>query len=123
MVKNLLFNARSMFKNLAFQNSFAISLFRLFGTAFLTCLGMTFIILACAVPNPKIFYPFFVFLFYALTFLPILIAHRSNADNGTTPCLEFAYFLTAGLVLSAFALPVVLARSAVVSIVILYPNF
>ncbi|KAL5289071.1 LEPROTL1 family protein [Megaselia abdita] len=76
---------------------------------------MTFIILACAVPNPKIFYPFFVFLFYALTILPIFIAKRGNSDSGATPCLEFAYFLTAGLVLSAFALPVVLARSDVIN--------
>lgn len=76
---------------------------------------MTFIILACAVPNPKIYYPFFVFLFYILSCIPIFIANRNNRDGGTTPCVEFAYFLTAGIVLSAFALPIILARSVVVS--------
>ncbi|SPP74504.1 leptin receptor gene-related protein [Drosophila guanche] len=83
--------------------------------AFLTCLGMTFLILACAVPTPKIFYPFFVLLFYALSVLPVFIAKRTTPVNETNPKTEFALFLTAGMVLSAFALPIVLAHSAVIT--------
>lgn len=76
---------------------------------------MTFLILACAVPQPKIFYPFFVLLFYVLSVLPMLIAKRVNPGSETNPKTEFALFLTAGMVLSAFALPIVLAHSGVVS--------
>jgi len=76
---------------------------------------MTFLILACAVPTPKIFYPFFVLLFYVLSVLPVLIAKRYTPGAETNPKTEFALFLTAGMVLSAFALPIVLAHSAVVS--------
>ncbi|XP_067634252.1 leptin receptor gene-related protein [Eurosta solidaginis] len=83
--------------------------------AFLTSLGMTFLILACAVPQPKIFYPFFVLLFYVLSVLPVFVANRLNPGNETNPRTEFALFLCAGMVLSAFALPLVLAHSEVIS--------
>uniref|UniRef100_A0A0K8VAY0 Leptin receptor gene-related protein n=2 Tax=Bactrocera latifrons TaxID=174628 RepID=A0A0K8VAY0_BACLA len=83
--------------------------------AFLTCLGMTFLILACAVPQPKIFYPFFVLLFYVLSVIPVFIAKRFNQGNETNPKTEFALFLCAGMVLSAFAFPIVLAHSQVIS--------
>lgn len=76
---------------------------------------MTFLILACALPTPKIFYPFFVLLFYVLSVLPVFISKRTTPSNETNPKSEFALFLTAGMVLSAFALPIVLAHSAVVS--------
>lgn len=79
-------------------------------------MGLTFLILACAVPTPKIFYPFFVLLFYALSALPVFIAKRTVPNIETNPKTEFALFLTAGMVLSAFALPIVLAHSSVVSI-------
>ncbi|XP_037820247.1 leptin receptor gene-related protein [Lucilia sericata] len=81
----------------------------------MTCLGMTFLILACAVPQPKIFYPFFVLLFYILSVLPMLIAKRLSPGSETNPKTEFALFLTAGMVLSAFALPIVLAHSGVIT--------
>lgn len=77
---------------------------------------MTFLILACAVPQPKIFYPFFVLLFYILSVLPMLIAKRFSLGSETSPKTEFALFLTAGMVLSAFGLPIVLAHSGVVSV-------
>ncbi|EDW92619.2 leptin receptor gene-related protein [Drosophila yakuba] len=87
----------------------------LFICAFLTCIGLTFLILACAVPSPKIFYPFFVLLFYVLSVLPVFIAKRTTPGNETNPKSEFALFLTAGMVLSAFALPIVLAHAAVIT--------
>ncbi|KAH8283579.1 hypothetical protein KR018_008047, partial [Drosophila ironensis] len=83
--------------------------------AFLTCMGLTFLILACAVPTPKIFYPFFVLLFYALSVIPVFLAKRSTPTNETTPKSEFALFLTSGMVISAFALPIVLAHAAVIT--------
>ncbi|KAH8248079.1 hypothetical protein KR038_011622, partial [Drosophila bunnanda] len=83
--------------------------------AFLTCMGLTFLILACAVPTPKIFYPFFVLLFYALSVLPVFIAKRTVPNGETNPKTEFALFLTAGMVLSAFALPIVLAHASVIT--------
>ncbi|CAD7076669.1 unnamed protein product [Hermetia illucens] len=74
---------------------------------------MTFIILACALP--KVWWPFFVVLFYAVSVLPMTIARRRSQDlSGTSPCSEFALFLTAGIVLSTFAYPIVLAKSQVI---------
>jgi len=67
------------------------------------------------VPTTKIFYPFFVLLFYVLSVLPVFIARRTTPGNETNPKSEFAHFLTAGMVLSAFALPIVLAHALVVS--------
>ncbi|XP_037956811.1 leptin receptor gene-related protein [Teleopsis dalmanni] len=78
-------------------------------------LGMTCLILACAVPNPKIFYPFFVLLFYVLSVLPVLAMKQGILGGETNPKVEFALFLTAGMVLSAFALPIVLAHSHVIT--------
>ncbi|XP_030368836.1 leptin receptor overlapping transcript-like 1 [Scaptodrosophila lebanonensis] len=76
---------------------------------------MTFLILACAVPTPKLFWPFFVLLFYVLSVLPVIIANRTTPGNETNPKTEFALFLTAGMVLSAFALPIVLAHANVIT--------
>lgn len=91
---------------------------RLLICALSTSIGMTFLILACAIPNPKIFYPFFVLLFYVLTVLPVFITQRSNSGGNdiTNPKTEFAFFLASGMLLSAFALPIVLANSGVVSL-------
>ena len=46
--------------------------------------------------------------------IPTLFAKR-RAENasGSSPFQEFAWFLTTGIVVSAFALPVVLARAPV----------
>ncbi|XP_055919784.1 leptin receptor gene-related protein [Eupeodes corollae] len=76
---------------------------------------MTFLILACAIPQPKLFYPFFVFIFYLLSIIPLIIARRITPTGETNARTEFALFLAAGFVLSAFALPIVLARSAVIT--------
>lgn len=51
-------------------------------------------------------------LFYFLAPLPTLLARRYNADSsGSSSALEFAIFLTMGIVISSFALPIVLARA------------
>ncbi|XP_016844723.1 leptin receptor gene-related protein [Nasonia vitripennis] len=74
---------------------------------------MTLVILGCALPAYKVWWPFFVVLFYILSPIPTLIARRYSEDSGTAsnPYLELAIFLTMGCVVSSFALPIVLARS------------
>ena len=77
-------------------------------------------------------------VFYFLSPLPSLLARRHSDDSASNPCRELAYFLTtgnikhqiffstntkyfyasnhkyfSGIVLSAFALPIVLARAPV----------
>lgn len=51
-------------------------------------------------------------VFYLLSPLPTLIARRYTEHQGSSnACMETAIFLTMGLVVSSFALPIVLARS------------
>ncbi|KAI9575783.1 hypothetical protein GQX74_015699 [Glossina fuscipes] len=66
--------------------------------------------IACAVPQPKIFYPFFVLIFYVLSVIPMMLAKRLSPGSETNPKTQFALFLTSGMVLSSFALPIVLAQ-------------
>jgi hypothetical protein len=57
-------------------------------------------------------YPFFVVLFYVLSPLPTLIGRRFSDDmNATSSLKEFCTFITTGIVISAFALPILLARA------------
>merc|ERR1719400_741844 len=42
-----------------------------------------------------------------------MLARRHSDDSASNPCRELAYFLTTGIVISAFALPIVLARAPV----------
>ncbi|KAG8040426.1 hypothetical protein G9C98_002422, partial [Cotesia typhae] len=81
--------------------------------AFAGSIGMTFVILACALPSYQVWWPLFVVLFYVLAPIPTLIARRYTEDSGSNsnPCLELAIFITMGIVVSSFALPIVLARS------------
>ncbi|XP_042233631.1 leptin receptor gene-related protein-like isoform X2 [Homarus americanus] len=82
--------------------------------AFSASIGLMFLILACALPEFNNWWPFFVLMFYVLAPVPIIIARRLSEDTGgSNPCREMAYFVTAVLVVSAFGLPIVLARSPV----------
>ncbi|XP_034948773.1 leptin receptor overlapping transcript-like 1 [Chelonus insularis] len=74
---------------------------------------MTFVILACALPSYQVWWPIFMVLFYILAPIPTLIARRYTEDsvNSSNSCLELAIFITMGIVVSSFALPIVLARS------------
>jgi hypothetical protein len=83
--------------------------------AFTGSIGMTMIILACGLPQYKLWWPFFVVLFYVLAPIPTLLARRYTEHQGSSnSCLETAIFITMGLIVSAFALPIVLARVAVI---------
>ncbi|XP_044735944.1 leptin receptor gene-related protein [Chrysoperla carnea] len=87
----------------------------LVGLAFLGSIGMTLVILACALPENKLWWPFFVVVFYLLAPLPTLIARRYNENpGGSNSTLECAIFITMGIVISAFALVIVLARAEVI---------
>ncbi|PSN47355.1 Leptin receptor overlapping transcript-like 1 [Blattella germanica] len=74
---------------------------------------MTLVILGCALPEYKVWWTFFVVLFYILSPLPTLIARRyvENSGSGGSAAYELAIFITMGFVVSSFALPIVLARS------------
>merc|ERR1711953_1531219 len=42
-----------------------------------------------------------------------MLARRHSEDSASNPCGELAYFVTTGIVISAFALPIVLSRAPV----------
>ena len=52
-------------------------------------------------------------VFYFLSPIPNLLARRHSDDSASNPCRELALFITTGIVVSAFALPIVLARAPV----------
>merc|ERR1712192_281183 len=82
--------------------------------AFSGSIGMLFLFLACALPQFNNWIPFTVVIFYLISPIPTLIAKRRGEDSsGSNPCRELAWFLTTGIVVSAFALPNVLARAPV----------
>jgi len=77
-------------------------------------LGVLLLFLACALPQFNNWIPFTVVVFHLASPLPSLLARR-HGDNspGSSPGKEIAWFLTTGIVVSAFALPIVLARTQV----------
>jgi len=94
-----------------FNKSFSFSI-ALVGLAFLGSVGLLFLFLACALPQYNNWWPFFTVIFYVLAPLPTLVARRHADDMSASSALkEFCLFLTTGVVLSAFALPFVLARA------------
>ncbi|MCL4144316.1 UNVERIFIED_CONTAM: hypothetical protein GTU68_019839 [Idotea baltica] len=55
-------------------------------------------------------WPFFIVSFYILAPVPIFISRKLETE-ATSLSRSLAHFLTSGIVISAFALPLVLARS------------
>ena len=87
---------------------------RLVALALSGSLGLLLLFLACALPQFNNWIPFTVVVFHLASPLPSLLARR-HGDNspGSSPGKEIAWFLTTGIVVSAFALPIVLARDQV----------
>ncbi|CAG9821272.1 unnamed protein product [Phaedon cochleariae] len=76
---------------------------------------MTFVILACALPQYKLWWPFFVVLFYIFAPIPTLMARRYSDHSGSSnSCLEAAIFITMGIIVSSYGLPIVLTRASVI---------
>ncbi|KAL8178514.1 UNVERIFIED_CONTAM: hypothetical protein K2H54_050009 [Gekko kuhli] len=88
----------------------------LVGLSFTGVIGLTFLMLACALENYGVYWPLFVLIFYAICPIPHLIAKRlsDDTDAASSACRELAYFVTTGIVVSAFGLPIILARVTVV---------
>ena len=57
-------------------------------------------------------WPFFTVLFYLASPIPTMISKRQNYDNSS--CLELSIFVTVGIILSSFALPIVLSLAGTI---------
>nr|XP_045368362.1 leptin receptor gene-related protein isoform X2 [Camelus bactrianus] len=85
--------------------------------SFSGAIGLTFLMLGCALEDYGVYWPLFVLIFHAISPIPYFIAKRATYDSDATSsaCRELAYFFTTGIVVSAFGFPVILARVAVVN--------
>ncbi|CAD5112301.1 DgyrCDS1529 [Dimorphilus gyrociliatus] len=87
----------------------------LVGLAFAAALGITLLVLGCALPPYRTWWPMFSLIFYLLSPVPLLIARRyTDVLESSNALLETCYFLTTGIVISAFGLPIVLAKNHVI---------
>uniref|UniRef100_A0A8C7ZX16 Leptin receptor overlapping transcript-like 1 n=1 Tax=Oryzias sinensis TaxID=183150 RepID=A0A8C7ZX16_9TELE len=79
--------------------------------------GLMFLMLGCALPVYNKYWPLFLLFFYILSPIPYCIARRivDDTDSASNACKELAIFLTTGIVISAFGLPVVFARAEVIA--------
>uniref|UniRef100_A0A8C4W2I8 Leptin receptor gene-related protein n=1 Tax=Gopherus evgoodei TaxID=1825980 RepID=A0A8C4W2I8_9SAUR len=84
----------------------------LVGLSFSGAIGLTFLMLGCALEYYGVYWPLFVLIFYVLCPIPHFIAKRvsDDTDAASSACRELAYFFTTGIVVSAFGLPIILAR-------------
>ncbi|XP_025838986.1 leptin receptor gene-related protein isoform X2 [Vulpes vulpes] len=84
--------------------------------SFSGAIGLTFLMLGCALEDYGVYWPLFVLIFHAISPIPHFIAKRATYDSDATSsaCRELAYFFTTGIVVSAFGFPVILARVSVI---------
>ncbi|XP_054622904.1 leptin receptor gene-related protein-like [Dunckerocampus dactyliophorus] len=90
----------------------------LVGLSFSGAVGLTFLLLGCALQQYGVYWPMFVLFFYILSPVPGIIAVRlseSHGDSSSNSFKELAYFFTTGIVVSAFGLPIVLARNSTIA--------
>uniref|UniRef100_A0ABI7YPQ9 Leptin receptor gene-related protein n=1 Tax=Felis catus TaxID=9685 RepID=A0ABI7YPQ9_FELCA len=90
--------------------------FALVALSFSGAIGLTFLMLGCALEDYGVYWPLFVLIFHAISPIPHFIAKRATYDSDATSsaCRELAYFFTTGIVVSAFGFPVILARVSVI---------
>ncbi|PAA81853.1 hypothetical protein BOX15_Mlig028516g5 [Macrostomum lignano] len=82
--------------------------------SFSASVGLTFLLLACALPQYGMWWPMFVLIFYLLAPVPYLLAKRISDSTSTSGVAwETAIFLTSVLVVSAYGLPIVLAHTPI----------
>uniref|UniRef100_A0AAZ3PJM0 Leptin receptor gene-related protein n=1 Tax=Oncorhynchus tshawytscha TaxID=74940 RepID=A0AAZ3PJM0_ONCTS len=88
----------------------------LVGLSFSGAIGLTFLLLGCALEQYGVYWPLFVLIFYILSPIPTFISRRlsDDSDAASNACRELACFFTTGIVVSAFGLPIILARVALV---------
>ncbi|KAI0231127.1 Leptin receptor overlapping transcript-like 1 [Lamellibrachia satsuma] len=77
-----------------------------------------FLFLGCALPQYNNWWPMFVLLFYILSPIPMSIAKHYQDSTETSALVEIAIFLTTGIVVSAFGLPIILAHSPIAAPII-----
>ncbi|TRY83294.1 hypothetical protein DNTS_000579 [Danionella cerebrum] len=79
-------------------------------------IGLMFLMLGCALPVYSSYWPLFLLFFYILSPIPFCVSRRvvDDSDSASNACKELAIFLTTGIVVSAFGLPVIFARASVV---------
>lgn len=84
--------------------------------SFSGAIGLTFLLLGCGLEQYGVYWPLFVLIFYVLSPIPTFISRRVSDDteSASNACRELAYFLTTGIVVSAFGLPIILARIGIV---------
>uniref|UniRef100_A0AC11EU85 Leptin receptor overlapping transcript like 1 n=1 Tax=Ovis aries TaxID=9940 RepID=A0AC11EU85_SHEEP len=87
--------------------------YALISLSFGGAIGLMFLMLGCALPIYNQYWPLFVLFFYILSPIPYCIARRlvDDTDAMSNACKELAIFLTTGIVVSAFGLPIVFARA------------
>uniref|UniRef100_A0A8C1ZGK8 Leptin receptor overlapping transcript-like 1 n=1 Tax=Cyprinus carpio TaxID=7962 RepID=A0A8C1ZGK8_CYPCA len=63
------------------------------------------------------YWPLFLLFFYILAPIPYCISRRvvDDTDSASNACKELALFLTTGIVVSAFGLPIIFARADVIA--------
>ncbi|XP_047656982.1 leptin receptor overlapping transcript-like 1 isoform X2 [Tachysurus fulvidraco] len=76
-----------------------------------------FLMLGCALPVYNQYWPLFLLFFYILSPIPYCISRRvvDDTDSASNACKELAIFLTTGIVVSAFGLPIIFARASVIA--------
>lgn len=87
--------------------------------SFIASLGITFEVLACTLPKDESnFWPLLIYIFYVMLPLPVVLSKRiikdtviGMNDGGAAKVRDCALFITAGIMVSSIALPIVLARS------------
>jgi hypothetical protein len=86
--------------------------------AFLASVGLTLLILGCALAQYN-WWPTFVIIFYVLCPIPLAIGRRCTSDSGygtrdASPCTDLMWFITSVLVVSSFGLPAIMCRAGVI---------